>query len=260
MNIFDSLSCRKSIRKYTNERIDFNILNEIKDYANSLPGLFDNIDVEFHIIENTNKFKSFSVFNIKAPYYLCISSLSNDDSYINAGYLMQQISLFLSTIGLGSCFISTALPKHLELADFKYEYITALAFGYANEELFRNKKDSVRLSEEKIVYYKMDVSRDIKEIINAARLSPSYLNNQPWKFIVYQNRIHLFAKKTPVINQSYNKYRMLDVGTALANLLIAAEEYWINTSITKLEALNDKPLRQNDYVLTVLIDTNVDCI
>ncbi|HHT98162.1 MAG TPA: hypothetical protein GXZ90_09760 [Clostridiales bacterium] len=260
MNIFDSLNSRKSIRKYTNERIDFNILNEIIDYANNLTGLFENIDVEFHIIENTNKFKSFGFFNIKAPYYLCISSVNSDDSNINAGYLMQQISLYLSTIGLGSCIISTPIPKHLEQPDFKYEYITALAFGYTNEDLFRDKIDSVRLSEDKVVYYKMDVSRDIKEIINAARLSPSYLNNQPWKFIVYQNRIHLFVKKSPVINMHHNKYRMLDIGTALANLLIAAEEYWINTSITKLEALKDKPFKQNDYVLTVLIDTNVHCI
>lgn len=260
MNMFDTINNKKSIRKFTKEIIDNDILDDILLFAKEQQSIFPDLNYEFHLIKNTTENKLFTIFNINPTYYLIISATNSEQSFINAGYLMQNINLYLTSLGLGSCFIGNGLPKNIVLPDFQYEYITALAFGYTKEDLFRNKDKAIRLTEDKTVYYKTEVSKDIKEIVEAARFSPSYMNSQPWRFVVYQNKIHIFAKKASLIHYTYKQFRMLDIGVCLANLLIAAEEYWIPTSITEVDSLKSKPFNQNDYVLTVLLDTNIQNI
>jgi len=46
---------------------------------------------------------------------------------------------------------------------------------------------------------------------------------------------------------------MIDIGVMMANLLVAAEELWVDISISQLESLKNKPFQNNQYVLTVTI-------
>jgi hypothetical protein len=43
------------------------------------------------------------------------------------------------------------------------------------------------------------------------------------------------------------------MGIMLANLLLAAEELWVDISLSKSDALKSKPLQNNDYVCTISI-------
>lgn len=46
---------------------------------------------------------------------------------------------------------------------------------------------------------------------------------------------------------------MIDMGIMLANLLIAAEELWIDVKLAKSETLMNKQFEKNKYVTTALI-------
>jgi hypothetical protein len=46
---------------------------------------------------------------------------------------------------------------------------------------------------------------------------------------------------------------MVDIGIMLANLLLTAEELWIDVSLTKLDTVKSKPLQNNEYVISILI-------
>lgn len=254
MNMFESIFSRKSIRHFLSEEIEWDVLADILSFADNLPMLIEGIAVEFKLINNTKKDQNYTgLFSLKAPYYLSISSETKEDYLINSGYLMQQLNLFLSSKGLGTCFLGIAKPKKSNIAIMKYDYVITLAFGKTAESPYRDSSAANRLPEKDVVVYKEDVSSEIKQMITAARLAPSSMNSQPWRFVVYQNRIHVFCKKNVLLTVALGHTKMVDMGIMLANLLLAAEELWVDVSLTKSDVIKHKQLKNNDYILTIQI-------
>lgn len=253
MNSFEAIFSRRSIRHFKQEKLDWEIIADLLDYANKLPMLIEGIAVEFKLVSNIEAKQGFyGPFNVKAPYYLCISSEVKEDYMLNAGYLMQQINLYLTAKGLGTCFL-VAYPGSGLKATMKYEYIVALAFGMTNSTLTRDSSDAKRLPEGDLIVYKEEVTPDIKQVLAAARLSPSAFNSQPWRFVVYKNRIHVFAKKNLFIAKALDYNKMIDMGIMMANFLITAEELWVDVSLSKSETLVNRPFQNNEYVCTITI-------
>lgn len=255
MNMLEAIYSRKSIRSYLQEKIEWDILSDILAFADQLPMLYEGIAVEYKLVSNIEKKQGFSgPFSVKAPYYLCISSEVKENYEINAGYLMQQINLYIASKGLGACFLGGVYPGRSLKASMKYDYVISLAFGKTTEPLYRNEiAEAKRLPETDVVVYKEKVTPDMKEILTAARLAPSSMNSQPWRFVAYRNRIHIFGKKNIFLNGILSHTRMIDIGIMLANLLIAAEELWVDVSITKVDSIKNKRFQNNEYMLTILI-------
>lgn len=253
MNTFDAIFSRKSIRHFKHEKLEWEVIADILEYANKLPTLVEGIAVEFKLVSNIEEKQGFvTPFHVKAPYYLCISSEEKEDYLLNAGYLMQQIDLYLATKGLGACF-SIISPGRSLKSTMKYKFIIALAFGKTSSPIYRDSSEAKRLPENDIIVYKEEVSSDIKQVLNAARLSPSVYNSQPWRFVVYKNRVHVFAKKNQFIAKVLDYNKMIDMGIMIANLLLAAEELWVDITLTKSESLKTKQFQSNEYVCTFTI-------
>lgn len=255
MNIYDTIFSRKSIRSYHQEKIKWEVLDDILKFADKLPMLVKDIGVEYKLVINIEENQGFNgPFTVKAPYYIVLSSEKKDDYQLNAGYIMQQLSLYIESKGLGTCFMGGASPGMGLKNTIKYDYVITLAFGKPKEEPYRDYILAKRHPENELVVYKEEVSSDLRKILEAARLAPSSINSQPWRFVVYKNRIHVFTKKNPWLFKPMDKMKMIDMGIMMANLLIAAEELWIDVKLTKSDAMMNKSLRSNEYVLTVLID------
>jgi nitroreductase len=253
MTMFDTIFSGRSIRHFLWEKVDWNIIADILKFANGLPMLFEGSSIEFKLVSNIEKKQGFyNPFTVRAPYYLCISSEEKDDFLLNAGYLMQQMNLYIESKGLGACFVGSNPGRGLR-STMKYDYVVALAFGKPSEELRRDSSEAKRLPENEVVVYKEEVTPDIKEILAAARLAPSGFNGQPWRFVVYKKRIHVFTKKNTLLAKALDYNKMIDMGIMLANLLLAAEELWVDVTISKLDTLKNKPLQNNEYVCTILI-------
>lgn len=253
MNTFDAIFSRRAIRHYEDEKLDWEVIADILQYADNLPMLMEGIAVEYKLVSNIEAKQGFhGPFNVKAPYYLCLSSEEKDDYLLNAGYLMQQISLYIVSKGLGTCFM-IAHPGSGLKATMKYKYVVALAFGKTTAPLYRNSSEAKRLPESELIVYKESVTPDIKQVLAAARLAPSGFNNQPWRFVVYKNRIHIFSKKNPFFAKALDYNKMIDMGIMMANFLLAAEELWVEVSLSKSENLQNKQLQNNEYVCTVAI-------
>lgn len=253
MNTFEAIFSRRSIRHFKQEKLEWEEIAGLLEYANQLPMLIDGIAVEFKLVSNIEAKQGFyGPFNVKAPYYLCISSEIKEDYLLNAGYLMQQMNLYLTSKGYGTCFL-VAYPGSGLKATMKYEYVVTLAFGKTNSTLYRDSKKAKRLPEEEIVVYKEEVTPDIKQVLSAARLAPSALNSQPWRFVVYKNRIHVFAKKNLFIAKALDYNKMIDMGIMMANLLLTAEELWVDVTLSKSEALKNQSFQNNEYVCTITI-------
>ena len=45
-------------------------------------------------------------------------------------------------------------------------------------------------------------------------MAPSSMNNQPWRFVAYKNRIHVFAKELNKVKLS-SRMKLIDIGVAM---------------------------------------------
>ena len=112
MNLYEAIFLRKSVRNYEMEPLKPALLNEIKEYYQQIEGLNPGISTEISIIDNTKgQYKRVHLLGVKAPYYLAFYSEDKDKAMLNAGYIMEQLVLFLCTKGLGTCFLGSVKPK-----------------------------------------------------------------------------------------------------------------------------------------------------
>ena len=254
MNLYEAVSIRHSVRKYRMEAIEDTIIQGIFSLLEKMESLFPKVKTEISITENlSQKAKLKGLVNVTAPYYLSIYSEKKEKSDMNAGYIMQQLSLYLTTQGIGSCFMGMAKKKDRKMEEAGLEFVITMAFGYPKTAFLQSPKGTKRLSLEALCVYKEQPKKHVKELLEAARLAPSSLNSQPWCFAVYENRFHIFSKKPVVGHNALNKFNEFNFGIMLANCMLAAEELWIDVDLIKLDNITHKTLPNNQYVISLLI-------
>lgn len=247
--MYEAIKLRKSVRKYKLEAINKTELELIRKFEEDIVKIFPEIDYHIDIIDNVNKhFHMLNPFDIKAPYYMAFYSEVKEDYQINAGYIMEQLSLFIISRGLGSCFM--AIPNGIKEFDEKgRKYVISMAFGKAEKSPYRETSKANRMTKNKVCIYKEEPDDDMEKLIDAAILAPSAFNGQPWRFVVYNNRVHIFEKVTR-ISRIVN-WQDIDMGIALANMIVAAEELWIDVVIKTIDEVKEKPYKKNKYIVSL---------
>jgi len=225
--LYEYISKRKSVRKYEDEPLDANALSEILEFAGTAVRLDNEIKTEIYIVPRD----AVTLFlPVKSPQYLMFTSEAKDGYLENAGFILQQIDLFLSSKGYGSCYVGMAMPSGEAKGMSELEYVIVLAFGRPAETLYRTDISQFRrkaLSEiadaseliEDVDYF--DITADI---IDSVRLAPSATNSQPWFLITDKRRLDFFCEKPNFIKAiGYKKMNRIDMGIALCHCALAAE-------------------------------------
>ena len=171
---------------------------------------------------------------------------------MNAGYIMQQISLYLFSKGVGSCFQGMGHLKG-EMPKEGMRCVILMAIGYPKVDMVRNQEDAKRESTEDLCAVKEPPRRFVKEFLEVARLAPSAFNSQPWRFVVYENRVHVFSKQTVAHRRLLGKYNEFDFGIMLANIMIAAEQLWVDVDLIRLDNITHMDLPNNRYVISIIM-------
>lgn len=216
--LYETIFKRRSIRKYDMTPLPEQKLQEIKSYADSVKQLVPGIRCEFSFFDD-NHVKN--MLPIKAPHYISIYSEKKENFLMNAGYIMQQIDLFLSANNIASCWLGMAKPsKDVPSGKDGMGFVIMLALGNTGEKLHRT-----GISE----FKRKNISEitsipEAGESLEAVRLAPSASNSQPWFFsgdmdeiIVSREKLNLL--KAPI----YNKMNQIDIGIALYHLQLSLE-------------------------------------
>lgn len=251
MTMYEAIFLRQSVRKYSIETVSDVILNGILNFHKSTTPLYDSIETNLEIINACmNPSKIGKHISVKAPYYLVLYSEKKDGYLLNAGCIMEQIVLYLCSKGIDSCFIESGRTG-LDQPFANQEAVTMIAFGYGRntENLSLKKKYSL----EQICVEKEKMSRPLKKLLEAGRLAPSSLNSQPWRFVVYNNRMHVFLKRNPLLMKFKEHCQYLNMGIMLAHILVTSEELWIDLAMEKMENIENKPIKGNEYMISVLL-------
>ena len=245
-NILPVIKNRISVRRYAKKEITPDLLEEIQSWNEKVFVLEQNNTYELKIVKSESGQDLGKVMGAygritNPPVYL-IPFLSGKKYLLtDCGYRTQQLVIRLSAKGLGTCYLGAItrqdtarevfdLPAGATLAAF-------LIFGYPAEhfggQLVNNFMHHITGANRKLpaeeIFYQEDFRQpqkppqELSEIIEAARLSPSAVNAQPWRFLWKEGNLYLYLKN---FNSKYaqgeaQNYRYYDGGICMGNISMA---------------------------------------
>lgn len=233
MNLMESIYKRKSVRKYKNEELDENTLNEIAALGNSNIRLYKDISMLVHLVGDGEKIHAISkgiigsYGKIKAPHYLVITSEIKEGYLENVGFTLEHLVLQLTGMKIGTCWIGGFIKKELlnGVVEIPTNHVPVIviSFGYPNNESEITKIiDSSDKRKKLSDFYFGELNDEWTSIMNTVRRAPSAVNIQPWRFFKEGNFIHVYSVTRTLMKHLENMHK-IDVGIALCHLKVALE-------------------------------------
>ena len=245
---YEAIFKRKSIRDYTPTQLEPTRLSEITDKMQTLKPLLPEIKTEFKILspdQVTRKLRS------KAPHYIAAFAEAKDAYKVNVGFMLQQIDLYFSAMGLGSCWLGIPQPTKEVTDSSNLEFVILMSFGNPNEALYR--KDTIEFHRQSLP----DITdiKDADELLEPTRLAPSAVNLQNWYFTGNKNEIHAYSAKSSFLRTIVGgSYYPVNMGIALCHLQLAAQHYGLKSKFAFDKTRDKNPPKNLDYVATLEIE------
>lgn len=229
MDLANQIYKRKSCRKYLDDEID---LTAIEEFLSNVNPLIGDINYSYEIFAK-DEVTLRTRWN--APYYLAIYSDKKENYGINVGFVFQQLSLFMQSIGIGSCWVGMGSVKE-KTPDF----VILMSFG-KSEDMTR---DISKFKRKKL----SEIADVNDERLEPARLAPSAVNSQPWYFKHTDEGFDVFKVKHNFVKRKIvGRWNDIDVGIALAHLYVSNPESF------KFEIKNKKDIKGYAYIGSIEI-------
>ena len=113
MNYAALIQNRKSVREFRDEVVPFRLLERVKEhYHNNLRRLVPQIGTELYFFgtdarEALEGAAGYHKFLVGAPQYLVLLSEDHPQAGLNAGFIMEDLILKLTDLGLDPCRLGT---------------------------------------------------------------------------------------------------------------------------------------------------------
>lgn len=212
MSLREIIYKRKSVRKYTAEKVQAQTLLQIQEFIPTAKPLFPELASRIELVDRA---EIKSPFPWTPPHAIVAYGEDKDGAYENAGFLLQQIELYLETLGLGVCWLGMGKPDVSATSDKNdgLKYLILLGFGCPDEPLFRDPSQFKRKTLEEIADRK-------DERLEGARLAPSSVNSQPWYFTHEGEALRVYCRTKGLLNRILGNMNRIDMGIALAHLYV----------------------------------------
>ena len=220
-DLYQMIFKRKSMRKFDrNLSVSIEELGIIEAKLKEIKPLTDDIKVQFVIVERKQTTAK------RGEYCLLMYSEEKPLHLQNAGYMLEQIDLFLTSLNIGVCWYGVTKPKDMQYDGLKY--VIMLAFGKCRAEDFRNDiSEFKRKPLSKI--WQGDYFLDLAKVV---RIAPSGCNLQPWRIFCNSHEINVCKnankksfpeKKLAFYNET--DFSLIDMGICLCYLEIYFSKY-----------------------------------
>ncbi len=250
MSIRDTIRKRFSVRHYESRQVPGELLQAVVSAGVNSVALDESIRVCFHLIEERRPVAQRMTLLTgrrwlfgSAPHFIVATSEEKPLFMLNMGFRMEQMILFATQQGLGTCWIGGMFTEERisQLVDLrKGERVIALTpIGYPDTSFYG------RMTYELIELGAVNFGRrkplrqiafgtrwgtplstqdnELLEALECARLAPSWANTQPWRFLAGEADVIAVADATGAVREGKHYYR-LDVGIAMAHFFLAARE------------------------------------
>lgn len=247
--LYDAIFRRKSVRKYRMDPLGHDVIEDISRYASSLDLLCPEIDVQFAFAEHG---EIVNLLPVKSPHYILIFSEEKDNYLYNAGFLGQQLDLYLSAKGLGSCWLGLARPQEqIVTCCDGLDFTIMLGFGEAAEPLHRDNVSQFKRKPMSQICF----VEGAEELLEPVRLAPSAVNRQPWCFYGTPSELHVGREKLSSVRYPvFNRLNQIDLGIALCHLVLSAEHMGKVVKFEFFDSEKAEPPPGYQYVVTAYIE------
>ena len=284
MNYTALIDRRKSVREFLDQAVPAANIVEIQDYyEKSCQRLIPDLATELVVLDTDSRSAlegscGYRDFLIGAPHYLILLSAPHAHSGENAGYIMEDLLLKLTDMGLDSCWITftdAAKVKQSLLLSSDLEVAAVAAFGYGVKAPKKLRLNILNMSNvdvsAKESYYSdkkqldelvsvgtlgctdgldelLDSYEDIlRHSFEAAAKSPSYLNRQPYAFIARDGDIILVSLADEYTDDIDVK---LNLGIVMLHFSVTAKQ-WVGDVKWDLDRTVDTALPDGCSVAAV---------
>jgi nitroreductase len=250
---------RYSCRTYTAAHIENQVLEALRDYAAGKQSGPFRTRSRFEIIaaseEDNNTLKGLGTYGFiqDASGFIIGATRESGNSLEDFGYLMEEIILYATDLGLGTCWLGGTFTRSNfaeKISTQDDEIIPAVtSVGYPADNLrkidLRIRKaagSDHRLPWEELFFdtrFEVPLERQAAgeyiEPLEMVRLGPSASNKQPWRILRDGNHWHFYLHRTPGYrDNNYLKIlkiadlQRVDMGIAMCHFELAARELGLN--------------------------------
>lgn len=215
----EAIIARRAVRTYTAEPLKDAVLGELRRFIGTIKPLHSTIKTNISILSREDFARNYSTFFVpNAQHYLVIRSVQKEGYLENAGFIGQQIVLYLTEHDIGTCWIGSTRPKSDESG--KLPYVITICFGRSDNAPRRGSAgDAKRKLTYEIVMGNLG-HPSLLPLLEAGRLAPSAMNLQPVRYITEGTNIFVY-RKAPLFNiNALDEVQSIDVGVALANIYV----------------------------------------
>lgn len=231
ITLTEAVRRRKSTRSYDMSGLTKEELSQIMEYVDSISPLLPGIKGKVELV-GANDVKS--MMKWRAPHYLCLYAEDSDAGLMNIGFVYEQLVLYMTTLNIGTCWATSVSPKEKHEEDGT-KWATVIAFGKARGEDVLREPEQAKRKAPNEVYDKKD------DALEAARLAPSSMNNQPWRFEHKGDSVLVYCKKQGLLKKWMVAQNRIDIGIALGNIKAVKDTFHFS--------LPDKAVEKNGYTL-----------
>lgn len=272
-SISKAIKDRSSIRSYCNKEIEENNILKIKKYINELEGPFKE-QVRFKWLNSKEDIKrgKFGTYGVikGAENYIGVSYKKGDMALEELGYEMEKLILYITSLGLGTCWIGgtfkkSKFAKAMELEEDEFLPIIT-PIGYPSEKrsfidsTMRFIAKSKQRKEWSDIFFLKDFSVPLtqynnlgkfKEVLENVRIAPSALNKQPWRIVKSGSDFHFYihSDKSVPDGLEFNIHK-IDMGIAMCHFDLSCKELGIEGEFRKCDPKINNVPRNTEYVIT----------
>ena len=239
MDLKEIIYKRKSTRSYTGELVSDVTLHQIHKFVAEIKPLYPDIKIQSRIVE---KDSVKCILPWIPPQLIAIFSEDKEGAFENAGFVYQQLDLYLQSLGLGVCWLGMGRISAQDILTVQpadnLKFVMLLAFGHPKGNALRS--DTTEFKRKAL----SEISDQSDEQLEPARFAPSSVNSQPWYFTHEEDTIHAYCVSPGFFKAfSLGDMNKIDMGIALAHMYVANPE-----SLLFFKADYVKPLKGYYYV------------
>jgi nitroreductase len=244
---------RQSIRTYDSQNITESDNQKIKMYISEksnltgpLGGLgkIEFVQVTDHVSDKGIKLGTYGF--IKNPKGYLVGICENQKySLIDFAYTFQKLVLFMTDMGLGTCWMGGTFNRHsfekeISLSDGEFiPCITPIGYPATKQRIFdkalrkvvkadnRKSWDQLFYSESFDAALTKEKAGEFEIPLEMLRIGPSASNKQPWRIVLAedQKQCHLYIEHTPNYSSKLGyDMQLLDIGIAMCQFESACKE------------------------------------
>ena len=258
MNYSAMIQNRKSVRSFRSKGVSSESISEIRTYFDKeCMRLFPEIETQLVIVSGEAQkalegSAGYEKYLIGAPHYLVLLSAPHENAGKNAGYLMEDMILKLTEMEIDSCWLTFTDSARIKTAlglTTPLEVAAIVAFGYGEKTQKKLRLNILNMSTVDVTVEQQYFApkKGIRELVNvdtwgnkegldemlgfyddmlwqafyAVSLAPSYLNRQPYGFLVRDHEIIFVQISDPYTDGTDAG---LDAGIALLHFAAVAAQ------------------------------------